>query len=505
VQPPDPKDTEMSKTEQSTTQGRRIGFWDTTMRDGHQCLWATRMTSEMIEPAAKIAGDVGYDIIGIAGAAVFDSTIYYLAENIWDRLAMVNRLTPNTPKACYIRSLNILGWDIFPDDATELTIKTLKKYGVTVMNAFDALNDTRNMESTIRFTLAHDMHSVASLVFSISPVHTDEYYVRKAKELVKMGVHGVQLKDSGGLLTPERVLQLVPKLRKAIGDKVQLHFHTHCTSGLGTLSAITAMPLGIDIMHGAISPLANSNSNPPTETLVHAARRMGMETSIDIDRMDEYATYFRQVAKDHGKPLDGGSIYDPELYRHQLPGGMLSNLKSQMAAQGLDVPFERLLDEVRQIREDLGYPIVVSPMAQYIGVQAVFNLVHGERYKIVPAEIRNYALGWYGEHAAPMDPNVYDKIAQGGTPITGRPADHVPPLVERARKEFGSEMSDEELILSFHYKPATMNAWRAMRADPLHYPISDRPTTVFMEELKRRPDISYAHLARGDDSVTFRR
>ncbi|MBY6059401.1 pyruvate carboxylase subunit B [Leisingera daeponensis] len=502
----------MTKTDQgravqeSPGTGRRIGFWDTTMRDGHQCLWATRMTSEMIEPIASTAGEAGFDIIGIGGAAVFDSTIYYLAENIWDRLAMVDRLTPRTPKACYIRSLNILGWDIFPDDATELTIRTLKKYGVTVMNAFDALNDTRNMESTIRFTLQHDMHSVASLVYSISPVHTDDYYVKKAKELVAMGVHGIQLKDSGGLLTPDRVSQLVPKLRKAIGPKVQLHFHTHCTSGLGTLSALTAMPLGIDIMHGAVSPLANSNSNPPLEILAREAQNMGFDMPLDMNKLTEYSEYFLNVAREHGKPLGGGSIYDPELYRHQLPGGMLSNLKSQMAAQGLDdVPFEKLLDEVRQIREDLGYPIVVSPMAQYIGVQAVFNLVHGERYKIVPAEIRNYALGWYGEHPAPMNPDVYDKIAQGGEPITGRPADHVPPLVERARKEFGQNMSDEELILSFHYKPATMNAWRAMRSDALHYPIADHPTQVFMDELRRRPDITYAHLSRAADEVTFRR
>ncbi|MBT6277981.1 MAG: carboxylase [Chromatiales bacterium] len=488
------------------TQGRRIGFWDTTMRDGHQSLWATRMTTDMIRPIVKTVGEVGYDVIGIAGAAVFDSTIYYLAENIWNRLAMVDSLTPGIPKACYMRSVNVLGWDLFPDDATELTVKTLKKYGIGVTNTFDALNDTRNMESTIRFTRKYGIQAVGSLVYSISPVHTDDYYVRKAKELVAMGIHGLQLKDSGGLLTPERVRELVPKLRMAIGDQIQLHFHTHCTAGLGTLSALAAMPLGVDVMHSAISPLANSNSNPPTETLAYEAQRLGYEMPLDTQKMEECAAYFRRVAAEHGKPVGEGLPYDPELYKHQLPGGMLSNLKRQMVEQGLgDLPFEALLDEVRQIREDLGCPIVVSPMAQYLGVQAVFNLVHGERYKVVPAEIRNYALGWYGEHPAPMNPDVYDKVAKGGEPITGRPADHVEPLVERTREKFGRHLSDEDIILAFHYKPVTMDAWRSMRQDALHYPISDSPATVLMNELRLRKDVSFAHLAVGAESVTFRR
>jgi len=495
----------MKKTTRPQPSKRRIDFWDTTLRDGHQSLWATRMTSSMIEPIAKTIGETGYSVIGIGGAAVFDSCIYYLAEDPWERLAMVNRLTPGVPKACYIRSLNILGWDIFPDDATELTIRTLDKYGVTVINAFDALNDTRNMESTIRATVANGMHSVASLVYSISPVHTDDYYITKAKELVAMGVHAVQLKDSGALLTPERTLELVPKLRTAIGEDVKLHFHTHCTSGLGTLVAITALPLGIDVMHSAISPLANNTSNPPTETIVYEALRQGFDIPLNLEKMEEEAAYFRKIAKEHGKPTGVGAVYDPALYSHQMPGGMISNLKSQLAAQNVDVSFEALMDEVRQIREDLGYPIMVSPMAQFIGVQALFNVMHGERYKIVPAEIRNYALGWYGQHPAPMNPDVYDKVAQGRDPITGRPADHVPPLVERARKEFGSHLSDEELILAFHYKPKTLQAWRDMRADVLSYPLADTPSAVFLNELRRRSDISFAHLARGQEAITFKR
>lgn len=484
---------------------RRIDFWDTTLRDGHQSLWATRMTSAMMEPIAKTMGEVGYAVIGVGGAAVFDSCIYYLAEDPWERLAMLNRLTPGVPKACYIRSLNILGWDIFPDDATDLTIQTLGKHGVNVINAFDALNDTRNMESTIRSARKHGLTSVGSLVYSISPVHTDDYYVTKAKELVRLGVDAVQIKDSGALLTPERTLELVPKIRMAIGDNVKLHFHTHCTSGLGPLVAITALPLGIDVMHSAISPLANNTSNPPTETIVYEAIRQGFDVPLDLAKMEEEAAHFRKVAAEHGKPTGIGAIYDPSLYRHQVPGGMMSNLRSQMAAQNLDVSFDVLLEEVRRVREDLGYPIMVSPMAQFIGVQALFNVLHGERYKVVPAEVRNYALGWYGQHPAPMDQNAYDKITQGGEPITGRPADHVPPLVDRARREYGAHLSDEELILAFHYKPKTLQAWRDMRADPLAYPVDETPIAVLLNEVRKRTDVDVLHLAHGDQEVLFRR
>lgn len=484
---------------------RRIDFWDTTMRDGHQSLWATRMTSQMMEPIAKTVGEVGYSVIGIGGAAVFDSCIYYLAEDPWERLAMIDRHTPGVPKACYIRSLNILGWDIFPDDAVDLTIRTLKKYGVTVINAFDALNDTRNMESTIRSTVAHGMHAVGSIVYSISPVHTDEYYITKAKELVSMGVHSVQLKDSGALLTPERTRELVPKLRAAIGEKVQLHFHTHCTSGLGTPCTIEALSLDIDVVHSAISPLANNTSNPPTEIIAREAIRLGYDVPLDLEKMEQQAAYFRKVAHEHEKPTGVGAVYDPALYRHQVPGGMMSNLRNQMAAQNLDVSFDALLEEIQQVREDLGYPIMVSPMAQFIGVQALFNVLHGERYKVVPAEVRNYALGWYGQHPAPMKPDIYDKIARGGEPITGRPADHVPPLVERARKEHGSDLTDEELILAFHYKAKTLKSWREMRSDALSYPLSESPNTVFLKELNKREDVRFVHLARGSDSITWQR
>lgn len=487
------------------TPRRRIDFWDTTLRDGHQSLWATRMTSAMMEPIAATIGDVGYSVIGLGGTAVFDSCIYYLAEDPWERLAMVNRLTPQSAKACYIRSLNILGWDIFPDDATDLTIKTLGKYGVTAINAFDALNDTRNMESTIRSARKHGLQSIGSLVYSISPVHTDEYYIAKAKELVAMDVDAVQLKDSGALLTPERTTELVPKIRAAIGDKIKLHFHTHCTSGLGTLVAIAALPLGIDVMHSAISPLANNTSNPATETIVYEAIRQGYDVPLDLDKMEQEAAYFRKVAKQYGKPTGIGAIYDPALYRHQVPGGMMSNLRSQMAAQKIDVSFDALLEEIQRVREDLGYPIMVSPMAQFIGVQALFNVLNGERYKVVPAEVRNYALGWYGEHPAPMNPDVYDKVTQGGKPIKGRPADHVPPLVERARKEFGPDLSDEELILAFHYKPKTLQAWREMRADALHYPIAESSAAVLLNELRLHKDVNFFRLSRGTDSITFSR
>ena len=223
---------------------------------------------------------------------------------------------------------------MFPDDVFELTIQTLGRYDINVINAFDALNDTRNMEPTIRFTQAAGLYSVGSLVYSISPAHNDEHFVRKARELVALGVDGVQLKDSGALLTPDRVRSLVPALRSAIGPDVDLHFHTHCSTGLGPLATLEALPLGVDIVHTAASPLANGASQPATELIAREAQLLGFDVPLDLSELEAQSNHFRQVAGAHEKPLGAPAAYDPAVYRHQVPGGMISNLTTQMTELG---------------------------------------------------------------------------------------------------------------------------------------------------------------------------
>lgn len=482
---------------------KRIEFWDTTLRDAHQSLWATRMTTPMMEPILETMGRAGYWNLGVAGSAVFDSCIYYLAEDPWARLDLVRDRAPNQHRSVYIRSLNVLGWDLFADDVFPFTINALARHGITLINTFDALNDVRNMGVSIQATLDAGLHAVASIVLTESPIHTDEHFVHKAKDLVALGVHGVQLKDSGALLTVDRVRTLVPALRAAIGDDVDLHFHPHCSSGLGPLVTLEALPLGVDVVHTAISPLANGSSQPATELIMREARNMGFEVPLDDDCLAGQAAHFHAMAMRHGKPLGQPAAYDPELYRHQVPGGMISNMISQMEAIGLAGELPRVLDEIVRIREELGWPIMVSPMSQFVGVQAIFNVMHGERYKVVPTEIRNYALGWYGEIAAPIDPDVFDRISDGEDPISDRPGALMEPMLDQFRAAHGPFESDEDMILALHYKGKLLDDWRAMRADAIAYPTPKTPVATLIKELGARPDVTYVQVSKGDDRVTY--
>jgi pyruvate/oxaloacetate carboxyltransferase len=284
---------------------------------------------------------------------------------------------------------------------------------------------------------------------------------------------------------------------------VDLHFHTHCTSGLGPLVTLEALPLGIDVVHTAISPLANGSSQPATEMIAREARNMGFEVPLDLAKVEAQADHFHAVAKRHGKPVGKGMAYDPALYRHQVPGGMISNMSSQMGAIGLGDEMPRVLDEIVRIREELGWPIMVSPISQFIAVQAIFNVMHGERYKVVPVEIKNYALGWYGEIPAPIDADVFDRVSDGEEPITERPGALLEPIVETFRAEHGPFASDEELILALHYKGRLLDDWRRMRADAIAYPTPKTPLATLIKELGERPDVTYVQVSKGADRVTY--
>lgn len=481
---------------------RKLRIWETALRDAHQSLWATRMTSDMMEPIIPTMDEAGYGVLGVSGSAVFESCIYYLAEDPWERLRMIQKLAPKTLKNVYIRSLNVLGWDLFADDVFPLTIDTLARYGIGCINTFDALNDTRNMEASIKATKAAGLHAVGSLVFCQSPIHTDEHFVKKAKELVALGVDAVQIKDSGALLTPDRVRTLVPAIRTAIGDDIDLHLHTHCSSGLGPLVALECLPLGIDVVHTAISPIANATSNPPTELIAQEARNQGIEVDLDFDKVDEIAEHFRQQAIKHDMPIGRPVAYDPGLFRHQVPGGMRSNLEKQMQEIGLHDKLPAVLEEIVRMREELGWPIMVSPMSQFIGVQALLNVVESERYTTIQTEINRYVLGWYGELAAPVDGNVLDRISGGEEPITDRPGALLEPMVESFRSQHGPFESDEELILAMHFKPKLLDEWREARKVRAGRPTAKTPVATLIKELTHRPEVSYVFVEKGNTRLT---
>jgi pyruvate/oxaloacetate carboxyltransferase len=391
-----------------------------------------------------------------------------------------------------------MGWDIVADDVIDLVVPTLIKNGVRRLMVFDPLNDLRSTARTIRLANEFGIYIVGLLVYTISPVHTDQYYAAKAKEMLGLGVDAIEIKDPSGLLTPDRIRTLAPAMREAIGEGRDLHIHTHCTTGLGPLVYLEALALGVNVFHTAISPLAHGASQPPTELIVREARNQGFEAGLDDQKLAEMADYFRDLADEHNKPLGQPAGYDPDFYRHQVPGGMISNLGSQLGEIGMAGRLPEILEEIVRVREELGFPIMVSPLSQFVGVQALFNILHGERYMIVPEDIRKYVLGWYGELAAPVDPDVLDKITGGEEPIKDRPGAMLEPMVDRMREENGPFSSDEELILSIFYKKKILAEYYAMKGVKSPSSGGASPVATLIKELTARPEVEYFYVEKGD-------
>ena len=482
---------------------KEIRFWETALRDGQQCLWATRMTTAMIEPIARTMGAAGYWNIGAMGGAAFESCVYYHGEDPFERMRMIAAAAPNSNRSVYIRSLGLLGWDTFNDEVFDFSCRVMSDCGITLINTFDALNDTRNMETSIRATKDAGLHSVGSLIFVESPVHTDEMYVQQARELAAAGADGVQMKDSSSLLTTDRFRQLIPKLIKICHDTgVDFHFHTHCATGLGPLHALEAVDMGTDVIHTAISPLANGGSQPATEQIGRELERMDYEVGLDFDKLDAVARHFTDVAIKHSKPLGKPAAYDPDLMRHQMPGGMLTNLKAHMTEVGQGDRLDEVLDEIVHMREELGYPAIASPLSQYIAVQALLNLVDGERYKTVQTEIRKLALGWYGRTPGPVDPNLIDRIGGGEEPITERPGALLPPILDKTRAALGSSATEEEVYLALHFKPKLLQQWEVAKRVRPGRSLLGTPVATLVRELAERPHITYAFIQKGETRVT---
>ncbi len=479
---------------------REIKIWDTTLRDAHQSLWATRMTTEMMKPIGPVMDDAGFYNVEVGAAVIFDACIHHLKQDPWERLRTMSRLMPRTPISHGIRGQNVIGWELVADDVVELVVRTLVRNGVRRLMVFDPLNDLRSTALTIKTARELGVYVVGLLVYTISPVHTDAYYAAKARQYVSMGVDGVEIKDPSGLLTPDRIRTLAPAFRAAVGSDVDLHLHTHCNTGLGPYVYLEAMQLGVDVLHTAISPLANGASQPATELIAREARRSGLTCNVDDRKVAAMAAYFHDLARSHGKPLGVPAAYDPDFYRHHMPGGMISNLRAQLADAGMAGRLDEVLEEIPRIRAELGWPIMVSPTSQHIALQALFNVIQGDRYLTVPKELRNYALGWYGELAAPIDPDVLDRITGGAEPISERPGALIPPMVDAFRATHGSFESDEDLILALSFPPKVMRGFLEARRTG-HVPAGGAPQAPgerLLSEIARRREISYFEVRKDD-------
>jgi oxaloacetate decarboxylase (Na+ extruding) subunit alpha len=472
--------------------GRRISLIDVTLRDAHQCLWATRMTTAMISDLAPRLDTAGFEAIDLVGGAVFDVCVRYLREDPWERMRIVSGWTKRTPLVVMTRGQSLFTFEMFPDDIVELTAERIFANGIRYHTPYDALNDMRNMEVPVRAAKRAGLYVAAGVVYTVSPVHTDAYYARKIKELIALGVDAVFIKDPSGLLTPERTETLVPAAKQACG-KVPLQLHSHCLSGLAPYTAVRAVELGVDVVHTATSPLANGASHPSTEEFVDNARRRGFDVPLDLRPVEETAERLRYIAKREGKPLGERLRYDAFHYEHQMPGGMISNLKSQLAPLGLRDRLPEILEEAARVRCDLGYPIIVSPFAQFVMTQAVLNVMGTERYATVPDEVRKYVMGYYGEVAGPIDPNLYDRITHGAEPVTARPGDLLEPAITRLRRERGPFASDDDLLLAAFYSDTEFKALKAAGSIRTDYPLAETPLKTLIREIALRPGIASFH------------
>lgn len=445
-----------------------LRFIDVTVRDGQQSLWATRMTNEMILPALPRMDRMGFAWIDLVGGAVFDVCVRYLGEDPWERMRLAAAAVSETPLNVWTRGQSLFTFECFPDDIVGLALERCAANGMRRLTTYDALNDIRNIAHSVKTAQDAGMFVSGHVVYTVSPVHTDGYYEKKAREIIELGVDSLGIKDPSGLLTPERARTLVPALKRVAGD-LPLELHSHCRSGLGELVYLEAAPLGVDILHTGVRPLASGDALPDARYVLRRLAEDGFGIDIPDQALAELEDYFFEVAERHGKPIGRPLPYDPFLYHHQVPGGMISNLRSQLAEMDMEDRLEAVLEEAGRVREDLGYPILVSPFAQFVVTQAVINVVRGERYATIPDEVARYVLGYYGEIAGTVASNVEDRVrdaAGDAEPVTERPGALVPPRIGKLKSDQGPFETDDDLLLAAFYQPAQVEQLSAARTSP---------------------------------------
>ena len=445
----------------------RVKITETSLRDGHQSLMATRLTTAEILPIVEKMDRAGYYSLEVWGGATFDSAIRFLNEDPWERLREIRKRAKNTKLQMLLRGQNLLGYRHYADDIVDKFVEKSIKNGIDIIRTFDALNDVRNIRQASESTKKYGGHSQLAICYTISPVHTIEYYKNLALEMQNMGADSIAIKDMAGILLPYRAYELVTELKKVIS--VPIEVHTHNTAGLGAMTNLKSVEAGIDIVDTAISPLSGGTSQPTTESLVRTLQGTEYDTGIDLSLLKEIAEYFKPIRK---KYLDKGTLNpqalctEPSIVEYQLPGGMLSNMLSQLKAQKAENRYEDVLKEIPKVREDLGYPPLVTAMSQMIGTQSVFNVLTGERYKMIPKEIKDYVRGMYGKSPVPISEEMKKKIIGDEEVFTGRPADLLTNEYDEIKKEVGNLARNEEDVLTYAMFPQVAQTYFEKRNNP---------------------------------------
>ena len=429
----------------------KVQFTETVLRDANQSLIATRMPYEKFEPILESMNRAGFYSVECWGGATFDVCLRYLAEDPWERLRKIRTKMPDARLQMLLRGQNILGYKHYSDDIVRRFVRASVRNGIDIIRIFDALNDVTNLKTAMEETVACGAEASGAIAYTTSPVHTLEAYVKLAREMAAMGASSICIKDMAGILTPKAAYDLVRAIKDAVDLPVILH--THCTTGLAYMTYRKAAEAGADVIDTAISPFSGGTSQPATETLHYALRELGFETGLDADVLHQMADFFKPI---RGEFIADGTLNpislttDTQCLTYQIPGGMLSNLLSQLKTLGALDKFEDALLETPRVRADMGYPPLVTPTSQLIGSQAVQNVLSGERYKNVGAELRAYCRGEYGATPAPIDPEVRKKILGREQPIQGRYADTLPKdTFETAEQALGNRARCEEDVLSY--------------------------------------------------------
>ena len=483
---------------------KEINFIDTTFRDGHQSLWAEGMTTGMMLPVASQMDRIGFKAMELIGASHFFKCVRDLREDPWERIRLISKRITKTPLTL-MSYYGISGFDLTPFSILKIYMERMAANGIRRVQLMDPANDMNfRIDQCVKFAKEAGLEVVMGLVFSISPKHTDEHYARKVKDAVNLNVDVIYLKDSGGLLTPERVRTLIPVfLQNSNGIPVALH--SHCTTGLAPQVYIEAVKLGIETVYTAIPPLANGPSQPSIFNVLKNIKHLGYTSTIDEEAIKPVADHFWHVAKQEGLPVGKQLEYDAYQYVHQVPGGVISNLKHQLGKLKMDHRLEEVIEEVIQVRKDLGYPIMVTPFSQFVVSQASINVMLGERYKQVTDEVIQYTLGYWGKEASSaIDPDMKDRILS--LPRAKELSNWEPPQpsIKEVRDQLGGAgISDDELLLRYIVREEKeINAMRA--AGPVkEYQNMTHSLVVLIQELLKQKALDYIYLHRDDLSLSI--
>ena len=461
-----------------------VKITETILRDAHQSLIATRMKTDEMLPIAEKLDKVGYYSLEAWGGATFDSCLRFLNEDPWERLRKLRKAIKNTKLQMLLRGQNLLGYKHYPDDVVEEFVKKSIENGIDIIRIFDALNDPRNLKCAMDATKKYGGHAQATICYTVSPVHNIDYYVELAVTLEKMGADSICIKDMSGILLPYVAEELVKKMKKEV--KVPIQIHSHFTSGVANQTYMKAVEAGADIIDTAISPFGMGASQPATESMVCSLKYSPYDPELDMNLLMEISDYFKGIKE---KYMKNGTLnpkvlgVNAKTLIYQVPGGMLSNLVSQLTEQNALDKFDDVLEEVPKVREDLGYPPLVTPMSQMVGTQAVFNVILGERYKMIPKEVKNYVKGLYGKPTVPIKDDIKKKIIGDEEVFTGRPADLLEPQLDSFREEIKEYIEQDEDVLTYALFPqVAINYFKYRQAEK--YKID---TNLVNEENKTYP------------------